>query len=87
MIIALEEGLLTLQIALNKAGHKTVPLYGAQEAVDAVILCDSHLHELSMGTHAISGHSGVLVLSAKNLSVKEVLNRLEHKSTDGVGLF
>ncbi len=87
MIIALEEGLFTLQLALEKAGHKIVSLYGAQEAVDAVILYDSHLHELSIESRNIPSHSGILILSAKNASVKEVLNRLEHKSTDGVGLF
>jgi len=88
MIVAVEEGLKEVKEGLRSAGHQVVPLYGYTGAVDAAVFCDAPLIRIQPESQNFSDKNrGIFMLSARGLSVGEVLSRLEQKSIDGIGLF
>lgn len=79
MIIALEEGLQTIQEELMKAGHQVVPLYGSSVGADAVVYQNTPWQELPTAEFCSNSRAGVLMVCVRNMSPQEVRQTVENR--------
>ncbi|MBE7035630.1 MAG: hypothetical protein E7402_05920 [Ruminococcaceae bacterium] len=84
MIVGIEENLEDYKNAIERAGHRAVPLYGYQGAMDAAVYRMTTMGSLVQSAPDNSGDGGVFMLNVSNMEPWEVVRALEHKSYSSI---
>ncbi|MBE7048509.1 MAG: hypothetical protein E7393_03965 [Ruminococcaceae bacterium] len=85
MIIAVENGMSALKQKLRDKGHRVVPLYGYNGAVDAIVYEWEPMTQLMPAAENFTQDgSGIFVVCGRNMTTEEIVHAIELKSYGGV---